>query len=366
MTENSILSSTDDAATAIAALRDDEETQSLADDNLQADESQTEEQAAEGADAEPDQEDDLDPASGDHDAEGEPDDSPVNAAPASWPKDRIDAWNDLTPAAQQVFLEREGEVHSALSDKGREAAEARREAQEATNRVTDQYQDRINRLNQLLPTLVQNFKSKYEQIDWVRLADEDPDSYTRLRAQADEERGQIETAAAETQYANAQAEAAFQAQQFETLLARNPQYGTQAGRKLLAEEARDVEAFALGLEGVTPDQLKMVSAPVYEALRDAIAVSQSVNSSGRPGQTAGATGGKTRRPPQPVGNRPKDPVRRQSKIKGACQIRRRACSPGPRTGRCNRRQTKDKLNGSTSKYAVVLSGRRAPKKTCRT
>ena len=265
MTDDNILSSTDEAAAAIAGQREDEESGGVFADNLFTDDN-----SAEGADAEPDQEDNFDPASGAHDEQSEPEEAPVNAMPASWPRDRIDEWNALNPAARQVIHDREGEVHSALSDKGREAAEARRQAQEAANRVTDQYQDRINSLNQLLPSLVQNFKSKYEQIDWVRLADEEPEGYTRLRAQAEAEHAQIESAAAETQYANAQAEAAFQSQQFEQLMARNPHYGTEEGRQLLAQEAQEVEAFALSLEGVTPEQLGMISAPVYETLRDAL------------------------------------------------------------------------------------------------
>lgn len=265
MTDDNILSSTDDAATAIANQRDEGESETTF-----ADTPLTEELSAEGADAEPDQNDAFDPASGDMERQGEPEEAPVNAAPASWPRDRIDEWNDLTPAAQEVFLEREGQVHSAISDKGREAAEARRQAQEATNRVTGEYQDRITKLNELLPTLVHNFKSKYEQIDWVRLADEDPASYTRLRAQAEAERGQIETATVETQHATAQAEEAFHSQQFEQLLSRNPHYGSEAGRQLLAQEAREVEAYAMSIEGVSPDQLKMISAPVYETLRDAM------------------------------------------------------------------------------------------------
>lgn len=289
MTDENILSSTDEAATAIANQRSEEETETAFTDIPL-----NEEFSAEGADAEPDRDHESDPASGDMDEAGEPEEAPVNAAPASWPKDRIDAWNDLTPAAQQVFLEREGQVHSALSDKGREAAEAKRQAQEAANRVTGEYQDRINTLNDLLPTLVHNFKSKYEQIDWVKLADEDPDSYTRLRAQAEAEHGQIESAAVETQYATAQAEAAFQAQQFEQLLARNPHYGTETGRKQLAEEAREVEAFAMSIEGVTPDQLKRISAPVYETLRDAMrfrkASSSATNPAKQPAQRSARPG----------------------------------------------------------------------------
>jgi len=265
----SIISSTQDAAAAIAAARESQATDEAVDENagIAEEASQDQNLTAEGADAEPEET----PASGDHEEAGEPEEAPVLAAPNTWPKDRLEEWDELTPAAQEVVLAREAEVHSALSEKGRETAEATRKAEEAANRIQTEYTDRIEKLNEMLPQLAENFKSKWEAVDWVALADEmDSNEFNKLKEQRIKEETQLQTAAAEAQQANAKAQAEFQANQHKALLDRNPQYAGDAGKKLLADEAQKVEQFALNQEGVTPDQLKQITAPLYEVLRDAM------------------------------------------------------------------------------------------------
>lgn len=232
---------------------------------------ENEEIEAEGADPAPEPDDDPAPADGDHEEEEDAgEELSALEAPDTWPTDRLDEWTDLPVSTQEAWLAREEDVQRFKSKTGRETAEAKAKAEEAANRITTEYKDRITKLDEVLPTVIQNFKSKYEQIDWVKLADENPDEYTRLRAQAEAEKQQIETAAAEAQQANAKAAAEFQAKQHKTLLDRNPQYVGDAGQKLFAEEAAKVEKFALDQEGVTPDQLQQITAPLYEVLRDAM------------------------------------------------------------------------------------------------
>lgn len=239
---------------------------------------------AEGAEPAPEPDEDPAPADGDHEEEAEEagEESHALEAPDTWPTDRLEDWNSLPVEAQEVLIAREEEVQRFKSKTGREAAEAKRQAEEAANRIETEYKDRIEKLNEMLPQLAENFKSKWETIDWVKLAEENPDEYTRMKAQAEVEKGQLEKAAVEAQQANAKAAAESQAKQHQALLDRNPQYVGEAGQKLLMKEAKEVEEFALGLEGVTRDQLQQITAPLYETLRDAMKYRQAAKTATKP------------------------------------------------------------------------------------
>lgn len=271
MSETAIFSDAD-IVSRMAAQREDGAPDENAEDIADADEAPEQELEAEGADAEPEPDEDPAHADGDHEETDEEagEESHALDAPDTWPADRIETWNSLPVDAQEAWLAREEDVQRFKSKTGRETAEAKAKAAEAESTLKSEYQDRIKKLDEVLPTAIQNFKSKYEAIDWVALAKGDPDQYNVMRAEAETEQQQLQTAAAEAQQANAKAVAEQQKKAYDDLLARNPHYTGEAGQKLLAEEAKEVEAFALSLEGVTPDQLKMISAPVFETLRDAM------------------------------------------------------------------------------------------------
>lgn len=78
--------------------------------------------------------------------EEQPEDIP--APPNSWSKDDAKAWDELTPAARDIVLRREGERDKFIADAGRRAADARkaveREAMEAVAARADEYAQRLD------------------------------------------------------------------------------------------------------------------------------------------------------------------------------------------------------------------------------
>lgn len=235
-------------------------------------------EASEGDAPEPEEDDDLPPASGDEEEDGEPEETPVSAAPPSWPKARLDEWNELTPEAQEIVLARESEIQSAISEKGREAAEASK----AANRLKTEYADRISKLDALLPKLAERAKSQWEAIDWKQLAKDEPDTYVQLKAEYEADKEALATATRERQQAVAEQRAEYQREQHKRLIDHNPQYAGEAGAKLLASEAQEVIAFARTLDGVTDEVLNDVGADIYQVLRDAMLYRKANKAPARP------------------------------------------------------------------------------------
>lgn len=212
---------------------------------------------------------------GDHETETEPGHEEVRVIdpPASWPKDQIDEWHDLPALAQQRILKREAEIHSAISEKGREAAEAR----SAASREKEKYLAKAKQLDNLFPALIERLKSKWEGTDWIKLSTDDPEKYIQLQAEANRDREMLQNAAA----AKSAREQSYVEEQLNTLIERNPQY---KDGELLQKEAGQVGKFLTSM-GYTMEQIVMISAHEFETARDAMRYREASKSASVPAKS---------------------------------------------------------------------------------
>ena len=158
--------------------------------------------------AEPTADGDLDPdepAIEFEDDEAENDDpaEPVIAAPKSWAAEDRAIFATLPREAQQVIAAREAERDSSTQKAVQSAAEARKNAEQATESVT---QLRAA-TTQVLTKAAEIFKGKWDNVDWVTWAQTDPAAYTAGKAQFEAEQSELTRIYAVNQ---AQSQAALQ------------------------------------------------------------------------------------------------------------------------------------------------------------
>ena len=223
----------------------------------------TQDSPAAPADAAPDEPEYEAPASGTEDDEGtEPAEPEEDARPAIDPPN---SWNGadraefakLTPEAQAIVARREGERDRYVQQRTQQVAEESRAL--ATARLQEQQEYAAN-LQRLL-FVASPEAQKYAQIDWQRLAVEQPAEYVRLSAERDGLRGRIgelQNELQRIQYATQQQQAEQVAKQREeqlTLLTermpvfKDPQKGPQL--------ARDIGEWLTG-QGFSPEEIGQV------------------------------------------------------------------------------------------------------------
>lgn len=279
---SSTIFSTADAAQAIADRRAAQENAQVeGDDALETEEIET----GEGPEDLPEA-DESDPSPADsHDEDGAPEEAPAIAAPSTWPKDRLEDWDELPESAKQAWISRDDEVHRFKSETGREAAEAKRKAEEAATRKQQEYADRISRLDPLIASLEEKAESKWKKIDqaeWARLSKDEPAEYVALRAEYEADAQAHQRATQAKAQAKAEQDQTHQKEQFDLLLERNPQYRGAEGLKKLSDEAREVETFARNEIGLDDDFLRLLPAKAYEALRDTMAYRKAAKTATQP------------------------------------------------------------------------------------
>lgn len=155
--------------------------------------------------------------SGEEDGETEPEsenDPPIDP-PHSWTKEQRDAWNALTPQAKQVVLERETARDAEVRRVQNEAAEERKAAKaerDTTAQERRQYADNLKALHQL-QAIIDPVLADGNQIDWVKLAQDDPAGYVQKKAAYEQRLGIFQAVQAEiqqvTQRQNAEAMANY-------------------------------------------------------------------------------------------------------------------------------------------------------------
>lgn len=133
--------------------------------------------------------------------------------PKSWNSEDREVFRALPPEAQAVIARREGERDIAFTRKTDEIAEHRKALESTFAVVQQERNDYANNLQQLLFVAAPEAE-KFSQIDWQRLAQEQPADYVRLSAERDALRGRIGGIQAELQRVAAQSQQA-QAYQFQ-------------------------------------------------------------------------------------------------------------------------------------------------------
>lgn len=132
--------------------------------------------------------------------------------PNSWNKQDREVFRSLPPEAQAIIARRDTEQNAAFTQKTREIAE-HRQALESTFQEIQTERDAYARNLQQLLFVAAPEAEKFAQVDWPRLAQEQPAEYVRLTAERDALRGRIGGIQGELQRVAAQAQQA-EAQQF--------------------------------------------------------------------------------------------------------------------------------------------------------
>lgn len=171
----------------------------------------------------------------------------IPAPPNSWSKEDGEAWKDLTPAAREIVMRREGERDKFIADAGRRAAEARktveREAMEAVAARADDYAQKLDAfMRQSLP----------QAPDINLLASDDPNAviyYQRQKALYDHAIAQHYSVQQEVDQARAQATAARDtaqqsrlAEEAQRLAEQLPEWADPSARGKLLNELQTVGA----------------------------------------------------------------------------------------------------------------------------
>lgn len=151
---------------------------------------------------------------GEQPAEPPEPETPAIEPPRFWDAEAKARFRELS-AEHQAFVLSQSEKGVAASAKAiQEASERAKAAEEQARGVTALAKE----LSDFLPQALDTFKSRWEGVDWLKLANEAPDDYVRYKAMHDAEKDQLEQVSTANQKAQAEAHAAFVREQ-KTLLA---------------------------------------------------------------------------------------------------------------------------------------------------
>ena len=110
--------------------------------------------------------------------------------PNSWSNADKEVFRALPPEAQAVIARRESEQNKAFTQKTQEIADHRKALESTFLEIQNERQNYARNLEQLLFVAAPEAQ-KFAQIDWQRLAQEQPADYVRLTAERDALRGRI-------------------------------------------------------------------------------------------------------------------------------------------------------------------------------
>ena len=203
------------------------------------------------------------------DGEAEPDtESASDDAPDFWSADDKAAWKEVPAHLRPVLHKYEQQRIAYANEKAREAARARDEALQAIDLAASKAEQAAMWWAQNRPGFEKAFGDKWSQIDWHRLAAENPSEWARLKQQRDDEAAQLHEAnrrsEADFEVARARAHHALhQARQAEhdKLARRQPAY---FGADKAAETYQALGRFLLD-KGIAPERINAIhEAPIIE------------------------------------------------------------------------------------------------------
>lgn len=169
---------------------------------------------------------------GEGEGEGEGEPNPYDEPPEFWSAERKALWNkDLPPELRQAIHEHEREASRAINGKLMEAAEKTKTAEGELQKFSQERDQLATWWQQMAPRLNAAYSSKWEGIDWQKMAAEDPALYVKMTAQRDSEARMLQEAndrhQTEIKAANERAIKAFEATKLSEhtkLAAKLPQY----------------------------------------------------------------------------------------------------------------------------------------------
>ena len=194
--------------------------------------------------------------------------APADEAPEFWSAEDKAAWQDVPEALRPTLRKYEQQRIAFVNEKTREAAQVREEATRVAQGAVGVVEQAAAWWQQNGPAFQQAFADRWSQVDWNKLAADNPAEWTRLKQQRDHEatllieanrRGQAEIAVA-----NEHAQRAlFEARQVEhTKLANKlPEYfGPDVAAKTYGELGNFLFA-----KGIPADRINAIhEAPIIE------------------------------------------------------------------------------------------------------
>lgn len=242
-----------DAATSTIAALDErpedegEEKISTRDESPDVDEETEAEPTAEDSEADPEEATDADVEGDDTEA-----DEPLIQPPHSWDKEAKERFAKLDRETQEYLVNRENERDRAVSQKFNEAAEIRKQAEAEASKAAQYAQI----FDQLAHQAQQQFADRWQNVDWQRLAEDQPAEYVRLKAQYDTDQHTLQRTQQAQQAAERQAHGEFLQREGERLKDVAPEL---ADPEKGAERRKELAQY-LVQQGVTTEQLKWASA----------------------------------------------------------------------------------------------------------
>lgn len=204
----------------------------------------------------------------DDDVETDPEPTVTDDAPEFWSAEDKAAWQDVPEGLRPMLRKYEQQRIAFVNEKSREAAQAREEAMRVAQGAIGVVEQAAAWWQQNGPAFQQAFADRWSQVDWNKLAADNPAEWTRLKQQRDHEatllieanrRGEAEMAVA-----NERAERArFEARQVEhiKLAKKLPEY---FGPDVAAKTYDDLGNF-LFAKGIPADRINAIhEAPIIE------------------------------------------------------------------------------------------------------
>jgi hypothetical protein len=236
----------------------------MLDDAAQAEEAEREPEPAPGV-GEPADDPDAEAAV---EVEADPQTAVADDAPEFWSADDKAAWQDVPEGLRPLIAKYEQQRIAFVNEKTREAAQVREEAMRVAQGAVGVVEQSAAWWQQNGPAFQQAFADRWSQVDWNKLAADNPAEWTRLKQQRDHEatllveanrRGQAEVA-----IANQRAERAFfEARQVEhaKLEKKLPEYfGPDVSAKTYGELGNFLFA-----KGIPADRINAIhEAPIIE------------------------------------------------------------------------------------------------------
>ncbi len=214
------------------------------------------------------QEEPVDAPGADVEAETDPQTTVTDEAPEFWSADDKAAWEDVPKALRPMLRKYEQQRNAFVNEKTREAAQLREEAVRVAQGAVGVVEQAASWWQQNGPAFQQAFADRWSQVDWNKLAADNPAEWARLKQQRDHEatllieanqRGQQDIA-----IANQRAQRAFQeTRQVEhaKLASRLPEF---FGKKVAAKTYGDLGNFLLS-KGIPADRINAIhEAPIIE------------------------------------------------------------------------------------------------------
>jgi hypothetical protein len=216
---------------------------------------------------------------GEPDGEEQPEEQPAaeddGAPPEFWSAEDKAAWASVPPALRPLIQKYEQKRVQFEQEKAREAAEVRKQATEEVQKVAGVVDEAAKWWTANGPQFFKAFGDKWAQVDWAKLAEEDPARCQQLRIQQEQEgnllRQAHEKGQRDIEAANKRAQAQLmeaKRTEHEKLAAKHPEFF--GAPEKASKTYKELSQFLFD-QGIPAERISQIyEAPVIELALDAM------------------------------------------------------------------------------------------------